>query len=35
MFVDLTTAYDTVWHRSLTLKLLQLLPDRHRVHMIM
>jgi len=35
VFVDLTAAYDTVWHRSLTCKLLQLLPDRHMVHMIM
>ena len=35
MFVDLTTAYDTVWQRGLTCKLLRLLPDRHMVHMIM
>ena len=35
MFVNLTATYDTVWHRSLTCKLLQLLPDRHMVHMIM
>ena len=35
MFVDLTAAYDTVWHRGLTCKLLRLLPDRHTVHMIM
>jgi len=35
MFVDLTAAYDTVWHRGLTCKLLQLLPDRHMVRMIM
>ena len=34
MFVDLTAAYDSVWHRSLTCKLLQLLPDRHMVRMI-
>jgi len=33
--VDLTAAYDTVWHRGLTCKLLRLVPDRHRVHMIM
>ena len=32
MFVDLTVAYDTVWHRGLTCKLL---PDRHRVRTIM
>ena len=35
MFVDLAAAYDTVWHRGLTCKLLRLLPDRHMVHMIM
>ena len=37
VFVDLTAAYDTVdlWHHGLTWKLLQLLPDRHMVHMIM
>ena len=34
MFVDLTASYDTVWHHSLTCKLLQLLPDRHMVCMI-
>jgi len=35
VFVDLTAAYDTVWHRGLICKLLRLLPDRHMVHMIM
>ena len=35
VFVHLTAAHDTVWHRDLTCKLLQLLPDRHMVHMIM
>jgi len=35
VFVDLTAAYNTVWHRCLTCKLLRLLPDRHMVHMIM
>ena len=35
MFVDLTAAYDTVWHRGLTWTLLQLLPDRHMVRMVM
>jgi len=35
VFVDLTAAYDTVWHHGLTGKLLQLLPDRHMVRMIM
>ena len=34
MFVDLTAAYDTVWHRGLTCKLLRLLPDKHMVWMI-
>jgi len=35
VFVDLTAAYDTVWHCYLTCKLMQLLPIRHMVHMIM
>jgi len=35
VFVDLTAAYNTVWHRGLPCKLLQVLPDRHMVHMIM
>jgi len=35
VFVDLTAAYNTVWHRGLTCKRLRLLPDRHTVHMIM
>ena len=35
VFVDLTTAYDTVWNRGLTCKLLRLLPDKHMVRMIM
>ena len=35
VFVDLTAAYDTVWHRGLTSKLLRLLPDNHMVRMIM
>ena len=35
MFVDLTAAYDTVWHRSITCKRLRLLPDRHTVYLIM
>ena len=36
IFVDLTTAYDTVWHRGLTCcKLLRLLPDKYIVKMIM
>ena len=32
-FVDVTAAYDTVWHRGLTCKLLRLLPDKHMVKM--
>ena len=35
VFVDLTAAYDTVWHRGFTCKLLRLLPDKHMVRMIM
>ena len=35
VFVDLTAAYDTVWHRGLTCKLLRLLPDKHMARMIM
>ena len=35
VFVDLTAAYDTVWHCGFTSKLLRLLPDKHMVWMIM
>ena len=35
VFVNLTAAYDTGWHRGLTCKLLRLLPDKHNVKMIM
>ena len=35
VFVDLTVAYHTVWHRGLTCKMLRLLPDNHKVQMIM
>ena len=35
VFVDLTAAYDTVWHRGLTCKLLRLLLDKHMIRMIM
>ena len=35
VFVDLTAAYDIIWHRGLTWKLLRLLPDKHMVRMIM
>ena len=31
----MTAAYDTVWHRGFTCKLLRLLPDKHMVRMIM
>ena len=34
VLVDLRAAYDTVWHRGLTLKLLRMLTDRHMVHFI-
>ena len=34
VFVDLTAAHDTVWHRGFTCKLLSLLPDRHMVSLI-
>ena len=35
VFVDLTTAHDTLWNRGLTCKLLRLLPDKHKIQMIM
>ena len=35
IFFDLTAAYDTVWHRGLTCKLVRLFPDKHMVKMIM
>ena len=35
VFVNWTAAYDTVWHRGLTCKLLRLLPTKHMVRMIM
>ena len=35
VFINLTAAYDTVWHRGLTCKLLRLLPDKHMIKMIM
>ena len=35
VFINLTAAYDTVWHRGLTCKLLRLFPDKHMVRMIM
>ena len=35
VFIDLTAAYDTVWHRGLTCKPLTFLRDKHMVRMIM
>ena len=35
IFIDLTAAYDTVWHRGLTCKLLRIPLDKHMVKMIM
>ena len=35
VFVNLTAAYNIVWHRGLTCKLLRLLPDKHMIKMIM
>ena len=35
VFIDLTAAYDTVWHRGLTCKLLRLFPVNHMVRIIM
>ena len=35
MFINLTGAYDTVWHCSFTCKLLRLLPDRQMISKIM
>ena len=35
VFVDLSAAYDTVWHRGLTLKFLRTLPSKKMVRVIM
>jgi len=35
VFVDLTAAYDIVWHHGLACKLSRLFPDRHVVRMTM
>ena len=35
VFVDLSAAYDTVWHRGLTLKMLSIIPSKDMVRMIM
>ena len=29
VFLDLTAAHETVWHRGLQLKLLRIIPGRH------
>ena len=34
VFVDLTAAYDTVWHLGLNCKMLKLLPNKHTIRMI-
>ena len=35
VFINMTSAYDTIWHRGLTCKLLRLRPDKQMVRMIM
>ena len=35
VFVNLTVAFVTVWHRSFTCKLHRLLPNKHMIRMIM
>ena len=35
VLIDLTAAYDTVWHKGLYLKLLKLIPDLKLVRFIM
>ena len=35
VFVDLTAAYDTIWHRGLALKLHQCIPSKHLIKMIL
>ena len=35
VFINLTAAYDAVWHHGLACKLLSLLSDKHMVRMIM
>ena len=34
VFVDISSAYDTVWHRRLTFKLLKTIPNKNIVKMI-
>ena len=35
VFVNISDAYDTVWHCGLVCKLLHLLPDRHMIKITM
>ena len=35
MLIDLTAAYNTIWHKGLLYKLLQIIPDIHLVRFIM
>ena len=35
VFINLTAAYDAVWHRGLTCKLLKLLLDKHMIRMVL
>ena len=35
VFVDLSAAYDTIWHRGLTLKLLRTVPSKNLVQVVM
>ena len=35
VFLDLSAAYDTVWHRGLHRKVIRIIPDRHMVGFIM
>ena len=35
LLIDLTAAYDTIWHKGLLYKLLQIIPDIHLVRFIM
>ena len=34
VFVNLSAAYDTIWHRGLTLKLLRIVPSKEMVRAI-
>ena len=35
VLIDLSAAYDTVWHRGLNIKLLKVIPDKSLVNFIM